>query len=285
MILVTGAAGKTGRAVIGALRERGAAVRALVRRPEQEGAVKDAGAQQVIVGDLLDETAVRRALAGIEAVYHVCPNMHPEEVRIGRIAIAAARAEAVGRFVYHSVLHPQTPQMPHHWHKLQVEATLFELGLDYVILQPAAYMQNLLAGWQTIVEAGVYRVPYALTTRLSLVDLQDVAEVAARVLLEPGHQGATYELVGTAGLTQLEVAAVLSQVLGRPVTAELISREQWRQQAAGMEAYALETLLRMFAYYEQYGLWGSPNVLEWLLGRPATSLAAFLQRVMSRPSS
>ena len=287
MILVTGAAGKTGRAVINALHRQNAAVRALVRRPEQEAAVREAGAGQVMVGDFLDETAVRQAMRSVAAVYHLCPNMHPAEVKIGRLAIAAAQAERVGRFVYHSVLHPQTPQMPHHWSKLQVEAALFESGLSYVIVQPAAYMQNLLAGWQTIVEAGAYRVPYGVETRLSLVDLADVAEVAARVLLEPAHQGATYELVGTAGLTQVEVAAVIGEVVGRPVAAEVIPRETWRREAvaAGMGDYALETLLRMFEYYERYGLWGSPHVLGWLLGRPVTSLEGFLQREMSRPGA
>src|SRR5687768_7584784 len=155
MILVIGAAGKTGRAVISALHQQNAAVRALVRRPEQEQSVREAGAGQVMVGDLLDVTAVRQAMRGLEAVYHLCPNMHPAEAEIGRLAITAAQAEGIGRFVYHSVLHPQTPQMPHHWNKLQVEAALFESGLAYVIVQPAAYMQNLLAGWQTIIEAGV----------------------------------------------------------------------------------------------------------------------------------
>ncbi len=65
------------------------------------------------------------------------------------------------------------------------------------ILQPTAYMQNILAGWRSIVEDGIYRVPYPIDTRISLVDLRDVAEAAARVLTEDGHVGATYELVGT----------------------------------------------------------------------------------------
>lgn len=287
MILITGAAGKTGRTLITALHQQNTAVRALVRRPEQAQTVKDAGAQEIIVGDLLDQTAVRQAMQGVAAVYHICPNMHPDELQIGRIAIAAAQAEHVGRFVYHSVLHPQTPQMPHHWHKLQVEAILFESRLPYTILQPAPYMQNLLAGWQTIIQTGRYPIPYAPTTRLSLVDLQDIAQAAAQILLQPGHEGATYELVGTPGLTQIEVAAVLSQVLDRPITAEPIPRDQWQQQAiaAGLTNYPLQTLLRMFEYYEQYGLRGSPQVLSWLLGHPPTSLASFLQRVLNTPSS
>jgi NAD(P)H dehydrogenase (quinone) len=287
MILITGAAGKTGRTLINTLSQQNTPVRALVRRLEQEQPIKEAGAQHVIVGDLLDESAVHRAMSGVTALYHICPNMHPDELQIGRLLITAAQAAGVGRFIYHSVLHPQTPQMPHHWQKLQVEAALFESGLPYTILQPAPYMQNLLAGWQAIIAEGIYRVPYALTTRLSLVDLHDIAEVAAKLLLEPNHQGATYELVGTAALTQHEVAATLSQLFGRPITAEALPREQWLQQAttARLTDYARATLMQMFDYYEQYGLWGNPNVLSWLLGRPPTSLLSFAQRIVSQHSA
>jgi len=129
------------------------------------------------------------------------------------------------------VLHPQTEKMPHHWRKLRVEELLLESGLPFTILQPAAYMQNIAAGWERIREAGVYRVPYPVATRISLVDLQDVAEVAAMVLLGDDHLGATYELVGTAPLSQVEVAQQLAAALGRPVRAEAISLDVWEQEA------------------------------------------------------
>ena len=80
-------------------------------------------------------------------------------------------------------------------------------------------MQNLLANWDTIRDEGLYIVPYPATAAISLVDLADVAAVAARVLLEPGHAGATYELAG-APLTQTAVAAALARHLGRPVVAQ-----------------------------------------------------------------
>ena len=81
--------------------------------------------------------------------------------------------------------------MTHHWNKLRVEETLFESGLSYTILQPASYMQNVLGGWQAIVEHGVYAAPYSVETRMSMVDLEDIAEATAVVLTEPGHLGAT----------------------------------------------------------------------------------------------
>jgi uncharacterized protein YbjT (DUF2867 family) len=280
MILVTGAAGKTGRAVIRALIAKGEAVRALVHRPEQIQSVEALGAQQGVVGDMRLQVPMAQAAQGVQAVYHICPNVSPDEVAIGQVAIAAARSAGVKHFVYHSVLHPQVEAMPHHWQKLRVEEKLFESGLSYTILQPAAYMQNVLAHWDQIMGQGVYPVPYAVETRLSMVDLEDVAEAAAVVLTEPGHTGAVYELAGVEVLSQTEVATILSQQLERPVRAEAVSLETWERRAreSGLGDYQVETLVKMFHYYERYGFWGNPRVLSWLLGRPPTTFAAFVER-------
>ncbi len=199
--------------------------------------------------------------------------------------MAAAQTVGVERLVYHSVLHPQTEAMPHHWRKLRVEERLFESGLRYTILQPAAYMQNVLAYWNQIVEHGIYPVPYAVETRLGMVDLEDVAEVAAIVLTEPGHAGATYELVGVEALSQAEVAAILSQRLERPVRAQAVPLDEWERKAraSGISDYAVETLIKMFRFYERHGFWGNPRVLTWLLGRSPTTFAAFVERTARNP--
>jgi NAD(P)H dehydrogenase (quinone) len=282
MILVTGAAGKTGRAVARQLVSRGQMVRALVHRREQVLPVEELGVQDVIVGELCSAATMERAARGVRAVYHICPNMSPDEVIIGEVSIAAARAADVACFVYHSVLHPQIAAMPHHWLKLRVEEMLFESGLAFTILQPAAYMQNLLAHWDRISEQGVYPVPYAIEARLSMVDLEDVAASAAAVLTQPGHSGATYELVGEEVLSQIEVAGVLSQQLRRPVSAHAVSLADWERgaRAAGLGDYQVETLLKMFRYYERYGFWGNSRVLEGLLDRKPATLAAFVMRTM-----
>ncbi|MEJ2554807.1 MAG: NmrA family NAD(P)-binding protein [Anaerolineae bacterium] len=280
MILITGAAGKTGQAVLRALVAKGETVRALVHRSEQMPPLKALGAQEVLASDMRDQATMDRAAYGVRAVYHICPNVSPDEVAMGQAAIAAARSAGVEHFVYHSVLHPQTEAMPHHWQKLRVEEKLFESGLPYTILQPSAYMQNVLAHWQQILEQGIYPVPYAVDTWLSLVDLEDVAAAAAVVLTQAGHVGATYELAGAEALTQVEVAAILSQQLGRPVRAKVVSRATWKRgaRASGLGDYQVQTLLRMFDYYERYGFWGNPRVLSWLLGRPPATFAAFVER-------
>jgi NAD(P)H dehydrogenase (quinone) len=280
MILVTGASGKTGKAVIAALAAKGQNVRALIRRHEHAAALKGLGAAEVHVGSFEDGAALARAASDTRAIYHICPNVSPYEVDYARAVIAAAEAAGVRRFVYHSVLHPQIEAMPHHWQKMRVEELLFAAALDLTVLQPTAYMQNILGAWQHIVAEGVFRIPYPVGTRLSLVDLEDVAEAAALVLTSDGHFGATYELVGSLPMTQTEVAAAIAAVLGREVRAEEETVAAWdaRARAAGIGDYERAALAAMFRYYAARGLIGNPNTLAWLLGRAPRALAHVLRR-------
>jgi uncharacterized protein YbjT (DUF2867 family) len=279
MILVTGAGGKTGRTLIKSL-SKVESVCAFVHREEHVLVLKSLGVDRVIVGDMRDESAIRSDMQDVRSVYHVCPNMNPHEAVIGKLVIDTAREIGVEHFVYHSVLHPQIEKMSHHWQKLRVEEILFESGLPFTILQPAPYMQNLLAGWKSIVEDGALRVPYSVNSKFSFVDLEDVAEAAKIVLTEPNHINATYELAGTLPFSHVEVAEILSLVLNRDVHAEKEEIGDWRLRAAGMSEYAIENLVRMFEYYDQWGLVGNPNVLRWLLGREPTTVESFIGRTM-----
>jgi len=139
VILVTGAGGKTGRAFIRASAKT-EALRAFVHRAKHVSDLKALGAAEVVHGDMRGQAGLRAALQGIRAVYHICPNMSPDELDIGNLVIEAARTAGVEHFVYHSVLHPQTEKMNHHWQKLRVEEMLFESGLPFTLLQPAPYM-------------------------------------------------------------------------------------------------------------------------------------------------
>lgn len=283
MILVTGAGGKTGKAVIGALIARGATVRALVRSGAHDADLKAMGVHEVVIGEMGDPRALAQATQGADAVYHICPNVSPHEIAFGRALIDAAQRAGVRRFVYHSVLHPQIEAMPHHWNKMRVEEMLFGSQLGVTILQPTAYMQNSLAEWNRMVSEGIYRVPYPIETQLSLVDLDDVAAAAALVLTSDGHSGATYELVGTMPMSQAEIADTFGKALQREIRAEAEPVEMWRERArrAGLDDDQRETLIKMFESYARDGLKGNPNVLGWLLGRRPTSLAEFAARTLA----
>ena len=299
MILITGAGGKTGKILVKTL-SKAESVCALVHRQEQIPALKSLGAEKIILGDMRDDDAIRFVMQGVRAVYHICPNMSPDETGIGKLVIGEACKVGVEHFVYHSVLHPQTEKMNHHWQKLRVEEMIFESGLPFTILQPAPYMQNLLAGWKSIVEDGVLRVPYSVHSKFSFVDLEDLAEVAKTVLTELNHTNAIYELAGTEPMSHVEVAEVFERVLKREVQAEREEIRDWRLRAerserslraqstlapgasAGeREEYAIENLVKMFEYYEQWGLMGNPNVLRWLLKRAPTSLEMFIERTLN----
>ena len=283
MILVTGAAGKTGKAAVKALAARSAPVRALVRRADHAEALLALGATEVSVGRFEDAHALARAAAGVQAIYHICPNVSRDEVAYARAVVGAAQANGVTRFVYHSVLHPQIEAMPHHWQKMRAEEMLFAAGFDLTVLQPTAYMQNILGAWRAIIAEAVFRIPYPVETRISLVDLGDVAEAAAVALTQDGHAGAIYELVGTTPLSQTDIAAAISAALGRNVRAEAETVEAWdaRARAGGMGEHERATLAAMFRYYGQHGLVGNPNTLSWLLGRAPNGLAPFLGGVVS----
>lgn len=278
MILITGAAGKTGQFVIRSLLARKQPVRAFVRTQEQKVQLERMGGLEVVSGDMTRAEELPAAFAGIQKVLHICPNVHPDEVRIGSQMIEAAVQAGVGQFVFHSVMHPQLEAMPHHWKKLRVEALLIESGLPYTIVQPASYMQNLPLG--VIRAEGVLRIPYSLRTRHSVVDLADIAEVYTRVLIEDGHMYASYELAGPEALDHCQIIETLSNAFSKPLELEEEPVADWRQRAekAGLAAYAVDTLVRMFEHYDLHGFIGNPHVLQSLLQGRATTLSAFLKK-------
>ncbi|MEN4011991.1 MAG: NmrA family NAD(P)-binding protein [Bellilinea sp.] len=281
-ILITGAAGKTGESICRAVSGCGIGVRAWVKRESQMESARQAGAVEVLVGDLQDRHLAETACRGATAIYHIPPNMHPAELEIATGLIQAAQNAGMRRFVYHSVLHPQVEAMPHHWLKMRVEEGLFTSGLAFTILQPAAYMQNLQGYLPTIVNEGKYALPYSVDAPISQVDLEDVALVAVKVLTHDGHDYATYELCGSDILSARQIAGLVSARLNREVQAIALDRVEWERsmRAADMPDYAIRTLVKMFLYYENHGFYGNSLVLEWLLGRPPTRFDQFLDRIL-----
>lgn len=277
MILITGASGKTGKAVIKSLSQV-ESVCAFVRDEKHRETLKSLGAKKVYIGDLEDKSALLSAAKNIRAIYHICPNMNPREVEIGKIILDAAIQNKVEHFVYHSVLHPQIEAMNHHWQKMRVEEMIFESGIPFTILQPAPYMQNLLANWKSITENRVLKVPYSVESKFSFLDLEDLAEVAKIVLTQGNHKNAIYELAGTEPTSHIEAAEIFSKILKREIKAEKEEIRDWRLRVVGLSEYALKNLVRMFEYYDKWGLVGNPNALKWVLKREPTPLEKFANR-------
>ncbi len=280
MILITGAAGKTGQSIVKVLKKHAISSRVFLHRAEYQPMMTSIGATETVLGDIQDQEDLVKAASGVDAIYHICPNMHPEELTIARRVIFACQRAGCERIIYHSVFHPQAKKMAHHWQKCLVEEQLFESKLIYTVLQPTAYMQNFLGYWRQIT-SGKFPVPYPVETRISLLDIEDLAQVAFRVLTESSHDYATYELVGTEPLSQVDIALALSEHMGYKVQAEQIPLDVWKKNAElmGMPQYAKETLISMFEYYRDFGLFGNQNTLQFLLQHEPTSFNEFLARI------
>jgi uncharacterized protein YbjT (DUF2867 family) len=219
MILVTAAAGRTGRSLIPTLVRRGHVVRAFDISPAVAG-LRELGAAQTLAGDMLDPAAVAAAVAGVEAVIHIGPPMHPREAEMGHAVVTAARRAGVGHFVQFSVTHPQLEPLLNHQAKLAVERMVLLSRIPFTILQPMHYMQNVDV--RRVVERGVMTQPFDLDTPLQHVDLEDVCEVAALVATDSRHHYATYELCGGDYRSARQLAAIIQSVSGRPVVPELV---------------------------------------------------------------
>lgn len=279
MILVTSANGNQGRRLVPMLLAAGHQVRACVHTQASADRLQSLGVQEILVGDLADPAFVKRAVRGVASVYHVGPTLHPAERAIGLSMVDAAREAGVGHFVLSSVLHAITSDLIQHGFKRDVEEHLLSSGLEFTVLQPANYMlPHRLA---SVFADGIFRLSWALDRRQSMVDLGDVAEVAASVLSDPDrHAAATYELVGPSRFTAYDIAAVLTEVLGRTVEVERIDLEAFvRARFGDGDPETLQHQLRMSraieARYSSHDFLGNPNVLTYLLGRQPTSFEQF----------
>ena len=278
-VLVTGAGGKTGQAVLPALRARGLRCMAWVRRPEHVDRALAQGAAEARIVDLTRTEEFAPALRGVACIYHICPNMHPNEKLIAGDLIAAAGRQGVERFVLHSVMYPQIEAMPHHWRKMRAEELLLASGLNFTLIQPSAYLQNLLPYWRSARDLGYFELPFSIDAPISMVDLKDVAAAVAEVVADSEHGYGTYALAGRPQ-SHREVAKVFSEVLGRSIDARQISVDRWAEsaRAAGLPLERVDDLVSMFNYYDRHGFVGSPRVLESLLGRPVVGLNTWVRR-------
>ena len=133
-------------------------------------------------------------------------------------------------------------------------------------------------------DEGVFRLSWALERRQSMVDLGDIADVAALVLFEPErHAAASYELVGPGRFTAHDIGQVLSDVTGRTVRVERINLEAFvRARFGDGDPETLRHQLRMSGAiekrYSSHDFLGNPNVLGWLLGRPPTTFEQFARK-------
>lgn len=264
------------------LAKRGARVRGLIRNTGQGNAVREHGAAEVAVGDLRDRPSLDAALEGVDSVFYIAPAFIPDEAEVGNSIVDAAKRAGVRRFVFSSVIDPVISALVNHISKSPVEEAIIESGMEYAILQPALFFQNLAGGWSRVVETGVFAEPWSTETRFSRVDYREVAEVAAIALTEDRLLYGTYQLCAEGKLDRNDVACLIGEVLGREIRAARLDPDEIAGGPGGDEQAS--PMRRMFDWYDECGLLGNPLILRAILGREPRTLHAYLEELASQPA-
>jgi uncharacterized protein YbjT (DUF2867 family) len=259
MILVTGATGNAGGAVVAALVAAGVPVRALVRN----AARAPAGAEPV-VGDLNDPSSVpfdgagaAFFMSGYAAELFTAAREQGVERAVllsGSSAENGDRANAVSRYMMDS------------------EDALKASGLEYTILRPHAFFSNALRWLPQLREGDVIRESFAGTPS-SAVDPADIAAVAATALTDPRHAGQTYRLTGPELLYIADRVRILGDALNRPLTLDPFSDDEAREDMA--KTMPPEYVDAFMAFYVE-GTLDESHVLptvEQITGRPPRTFA------------
>jgi uncharacterized protein YbjT (DUF2867 family) len=239
------------------------------------------GATETVIGDLNEPEGLAAAVAGMEGVFHIGPAFAQSEADMGVAMVDAARQAGVRKFVFSGVIHPAITAMVNHAAKLPVEEALYTSGMDFTVLQPAVFMQNLERNWDEMVNDGRLSMPYSVSSKLCWVDYRDVAEVAAMALTGDELGYGTFELCAPGLFDLTQVVAIASSVLGRPIAAAETSAEQ---SASWLPPDRLrDGINRMIAHYDRYGLpGGNPLVLRALLGREPRTLSDYFGELAAR---
>lgn len=282
MFLITSANGKTGHALMAVLRGRGLEFRAMTRSDTSSAQLRERGAADVVVGDLRNRDDVVRACDCVEAAYFITPNFSPDEAAMADNLIGVC-SDKGARVVLHSVIHPQIQVLPHHWSRLLVEEKVIDSHLDWVVLQPTTYMQNITPQLATVRETGELKLPIPIDRALSMVDLDDIAEVAAAVLTDKRYACGVFELCGEP-VTVAEQAEIVGRLTGENVRARTFDTgdPNAELEIPFVGDYGREVTAKMWAHYASHGLRGNTKVLTALLGRVPTSYEAFAKRELKR---
>jgi len=285
LILAVGANGRFAGLVIPELVRRAARVRGMVRRAENEDKARASGAAEIAIADLRNPESLDRAVRGVDGIFYIGPAFEPDESQMGLNMLRAARKAGVRRFVFSSVIHP-TLHLDNHFPKASVEAAVCSSGLEYVVLQPATFYQNLESGWRKVLEQHEFAEPFSKKARVARVDYRDVAEVAAIGLTEDRLSYGTFELCAEGLPNREDIARVMSEVLGTQVAAAEPTFEDWAANAnLHYDVRQTRSLRKMYDYYGKYGATGNSLTLRSILGREPRTLHQYVLGLAAQAKS
>jgi uncharacterized protein YbjT (DUF2867 family) len=288
-ILITGANGLTGHAVLRQLRGKATVIRCLTSNQKSADVLLHLGATEVVVGDLADKESIYHAAKGMTRVLHIPPRMKPDETQYGQNVIYAAKRADVECIYLHSVINSQVNAIQFHVHKRLVEEAAMTSGIPWVIFQPTNFMQNVSWNWTKLMTDGEFLFPYSATQKISWLDLDDYAQAVAKCLTESGWEYGVYECVSTkAPLTRVELAQIWSKVLQRGIKANTMPLDDYMRLPhwQGRDPREMAILRTMFEEFDKHGApGGNCRVLSMILGRDTTSYEQFAEKFVSQTST
>jgi uncharacterized protein YbjT (DUF2867 family) len=248
-VLVTGATGNTGAALLRLLEQKDVSVRAMVRHPRDAARLGGAAASMVI-GDFDDAESIAAALNGVDSAYLVTPSSSSAEAQQIRFAELAAAAKVKHLVKLSQLAANEASPVRFLRYHAAVERRIRELGIGYTFLRPNLYFQGFLAFQATIAQAGQFFAPIG-DARVSAVDVRDIAAVAAVALTQPGHIGKTYTITGPSAVTHAEIAAAISSAIGRDVAFIDVPPNDFANalRGFGVPAWQVDGLIEDYAHY------------------------------------
>jgi uncharacterized protein YbjT (DUF2867 family) len=229
-VLVTGATGRIGRAVVAQLLDAGVPVRALTRRPDAAGLP---AAVEIVAGDFSVPESLDAGLQGVGSVFLLCtapPATAPAVIE--RLASHARRVVFLSS--PHQTPHPffQQPNPMAVMHA-EIERLIATAGTASTIIRPGIFASNARFWWADMIRGGeVVRWPYG-AAETAPIDERDIAAVAARALYEDGHAGGDYVLTGPQSLSQAVQVSIIGEGIGRRIRFQELSPEEFRRDTAG----------------------------------------------------
>jgi len=243
-----------------------------VHDPAKADIPRTRGAAEVVHGDLGDSASLDAAMAGADGVFLITPAFAPDATRMALNAVEAAVRNGVRKVVYSGVYHPSL-SLVNHAGTRPVEEALYRSDLAFVVLQPAMFLQGLAGAYEQALKSGTVVMPWSKYSRMTYVDYRDVAEVVATAFAGDSLDHGTFELAAPGTHDRVEIAALMSEVAGRVLTAE---------DPNGLPPGQPDGLTAMFADYDRYGFHGgNPLVLRTILQREPRHLRAFLEELRS----
>jgi uncharacterized protein YbjT (DUF2867 family) len=276
MILITGASGTVGKAVLREVAKAGATHRAMYRSKEE--AAKALPGTQTVIADFSDRPSLALALRGVESVYLVCSPI-PQLVELESNVIDASQAAGVKRIVLNSALGAADfPKSFPSWHR-KVEDKLKSTKIAHCILRPNSFMQNIATYYAPTIRAqGAFYGSYGSDVRISYIDVRDLAAVAAKALTSSALDGKTLELNGPEALTCEQVAQKITERTG--VTARYVDIPLEAQRKAMLDQKMPEWQVTALIDLQQYYINGRggevDHTLADVLGRAPAALDQFL---------